>query len=328
MDAVELGRQVRRRRLQADLGQAELAAAAGVSRQALGALEAGRHLPRVDAAVRLARALGTSVEELADPAPAGVERWDGRALRDGMVRVARVRDRQVVVPIDQAAGELFTAPDGVVSGARLELLPGASPRSLLVAGCDPALGVLAEATTGRATTRIVPVLTSTSQALTALQEGRVHAAVVHAPEPTPQRAQEPVRRTGFARWRTGVAVPDGSDLTAALDGREPMIVREPGAAAQAALERVTPRPRAAGAPARSHLEAARRAVLQGVPAVTIEPAARSLGLAFHPLETHGVELWVPDDLADHPGVSVLGELLAGAWLRSRLRALPAYEVAA
>ena len=51
-------------RLQAGLTQGELAARAGVSRQLVAAVEAGRNVPAVDAAVALARALGTTVEEL------------------------------------------------------------------------------------------------------------------------------------------------------------------------------------------------------------------------------------------------------------------------
>jgi DNA-binding XRE family transcriptional regulator len=55
---------VRERRLACGMTQAELAARAGVSRQLVAAVEAGRHAPAVDAALGIARALGTTVEEL------------------------------------------------------------------------------------------------------------------------------------------------------------------------------------------------------------------------------------------------------------------------
>jgi DNA-binding XRE family transcriptional regulator len=55
---------VRESRLAAGMTQAELAARAGVSRQLVAAVEAGRHAPAVDAALGIARALGTTVEEL------------------------------------------------------------------------------------------------------------------------------------------------------------------------------------------------------------------------------------------------------------------------
>jgi len=54
----------------AGLSQAALAERAGISRQAVGAIEAGQHRPSVDAAMALASAVGRSVEELF-AAPAG-----------------------------------------------------------------------------------------------------------------------------------------------------------------------------------------------------------------------------------------------------------------
>jgi DNA-binding XRE family transcriptional regulator len=55
---------LREARTGAGLSQEALAAAAGVSRQAVGAIEAGRHRPSVDAALAIAAAVGRSVEEL------------------------------------------------------------------------------------------------------------------------------------------------------------------------------------------------------------------------------------------------------------------------
>ena len=55
---------VRECRLSCGMTQAELAARAGVSRQLVAAVEAGRHAPAVDAALGIARALGTTVEDL------------------------------------------------------------------------------------------------------------------------------------------------------------------------------------------------------------------------------------------------------------------------
>jgi DNA-binding XRE family transcriptional regulator len=55
---------VRSRREELELPQQDLAASVGVSRQALGAIEAGRSVPSVDVAVRIASALGTTVEAL------------------------------------------------------------------------------------------------------------------------------------------------------------------------------------------------------------------------------------------------------------------------
>ncbi|MBV9534199.1 MAG: helix-turn-helix transcriptional regulator, partial [Solirubrobacterales bacterium] len=73
------GAALRERRLQCGLSQTELAARAGVSRQLVAAVEAGRNTPAVDAALRLARALATTVEELfCAPAPRVVAALGGR----------------------------------------------------------------------------------------------------------------------------------------------------------------------------------------------------------------------------------------------------------
>jgi DNA-binding XRE family transcriptional regulator len=330
-----VGRRVRRRRLAVGWSQADLAARAGVSRQAVGALEAGRHLPRVDAAVALARELGLTVEELfAAGSPGQVLNAVGGEVGDGrLVRAASVGDRTVVVPLPSIAdGETWIRPDGVVRGGRLELLEGADLHGFLVAGCDPALGILAGLAPDRGPGRILPVVTSSAIARAALSDGRVHAAVVHdVVAPAPEQADR-VHRLPLAMWRTGVAAsPDRHGvLAAALDGRGPVVQREDGAAAQAAYRRAlaaADRPVPTGPVARGHLDAARRASEEGVAAVTIEPVARALGLTFHPLETHTVELWIDAAAVDHPGARALGELLASVRLRSHLRVLPGYDLA-
>ncbi|WP_454085112.1 helix-turn-helix transcriptional regulator [Georgenia sp. Marseille-Q6866] len=55
---------VRRRRREQRLTQAELATAVGVSRQTVIAVEQGDYAPSVHLALRVARALGSTVEEL------------------------------------------------------------------------------------------------------------------------------------------------------------------------------------------------------------------------------------------------------------------------
>ena len=55
---------VRQRRAEQGLSQAELARAMEVSRQTINAIETGRYLPSLPLALALARYFGTSVEEM------------------------------------------------------------------------------------------------------------------------------------------------------------------------------------------------------------------------------------------------------------------------
>lgn len=64
MPEIPRGNRVRELRKQARLTQAELGAAVGVSRQSIVSTEKGDYAPSVYLALRLARTLGTTVEEL------------------------------------------------------------------------------------------------------------------------------------------------------------------------------------------------------------------------------------------------------------------------
>jgi transcriptional regulator with XRE-family HTH domain len=336
VDPALVGAQVRRRRRAAGLSQALLAEQAGVSRQAVSALEAGRHLPRVDAALAIAAALGATVEELLTVEAPPALHVLGRPLVDGQaVLAAQVQPHTVCLPVPSAIdGESWHAPDAVVRDGRVELLAGADLGRFVIVGCDPALGIVADLLPQRGPGRLLPVAGSSSAARLALQVGRAHAAVVHDVQlPGPAR-DDRIHRLVLARWQTGLAVdPDAPGaarvLADALVGGGVVIQRDAGATAQAAYERalagagvrVPGGPRAAG-----HLDAARRARESGLAAVTIGPVAAALGLRFHALETHTVEIWVDRAAVDHPGANALGEVLSSARFRARLAVLPGYEL--
>lgn len=75
------GSALRARRLAFGLTQGELAARAAVSRQLVVAVEHGVNRPGVDAALALARVLGTTVEELFSDGESAVTAANGR-VRD------------------------------------------------------------------------------------------------------------------------------------------------------------------------------------------------------------------------------------------------------
>lgn len=358
--ADEIGARVHRARTSAGLSQAELAERAGVSRQALGALEHGRHLPRIDAAVALARALGTSVEALVGAGSVLARHVLFRPLPDRTpVRAARVGERVVAVEVPaDGSGEAWAAPDGVVHDGGVLPLDTAELDGFVLVGCDPALGVMADLAPRAGPGRLLVVSASSAAATRALTAGRAHAAVVHDREdhdredhddPATQLSADRERSpTGtaapgstsalpaghplpFARWRTGIAAPADAPelLDAALTGSSRVVQRESGAAAQAAFERALASrdaARPAGPVAVGHLDAARRAVGEQLPAVTIEPVARALGLSFQPLETHRVTLVIGEDHVEHAGARTVAELLGSARLRRHVTAFGGYEL--
>ncbi|HEU4973683.1 MAG TPA: helix-turn-helix transcriptional regulator [Baekduia sp.] len=329
-------RRLRGARERRGLSQAELALAAEISRSQVSAIEQGRHVPAVDAALRLAAALATSVEELfgpggdaPPPAAAGVL---GPLAEGAAVRTARVGDALVAAPAG-ADPRSWAAADGVVQRGAVAPLPRGRRDGCVLAGCDPALTAVDELTAARGAARVVAVPAPTGAALRALAAGRCHGALVHGRAGHLPQPPVPVRRWRFARWPVGLAYAPqrgGTSLEALLaDG--PRIVRRPATATsdqavlRAARRLGLPAPRRAVVAA-GHLEAAQRAAWTGAPAVTYGPAAAAMGLAFAPLEDHVVELWVAEPWRDHPGVAAALDVVGSAVLRRRLEALDGYDL--
>lgn len=326
---------MRERRLACGLTQAELADRAGVSRQLVAAVEAGRNTPAVDSALGLARALATTVEELfADRPPAVVAALGGR-LRDGApLRIGRVADQLVAaeLPDHGTAGASWGRPDGTMESGELRLFAGAVPAGLLLAGCDPAFGIAEAMLDGLGPCSLLAISAPTDDAIGALRSGRVHAAVVHGITGRLPRPPVPVVRRHFARWQVGLGVTPAlrrHSIEAVLRSPVPLAQREAAASSQKAFERaravagVQPRP---GPRATGHLDAARIAATLNGAAVTNEGAARAFGLSFLALEEHVVEIWLAARWTDHPGANAVAELLATSAFTERVRHLGGYDL--
>jgi transcriptional regulator with XRE-family HTH domain len=323
---------VRAARDRAGLTQAELAQRAGVSRALVAAVEAGRHAPAVDAALRLATALDSTVEALFGPAePERAAPVLGERLADGTrVRAGRVGERLVVSAAPALGG--WAPADGVLARGGLQRFAEGSLDGAVVAGCDPALAIL-DGLAARGAERLVGVAATTGQALRALADGRCHGALVHG---HPERLPAPpagVARWHVARWRVGIGYHAGlrrPSLEALLGGGVELVRRDPTAASDQAAVRAAHElgfpdlpagPRAAG-----HLEAASRAAWARAAAVTYEPAAAAFDLGFEPLETHVVQLWVAEAWRAHPGIAGVLERLASRAFRERVPTEDGYDL--
>jgi putative molybdopterin biosynthesis protein len=355
---------VRELRRAAGLTQEELARRCRVSRQALISIEAGRAQPSVAIALRLAAALGRRVEEifqlvedgesvmaeLAAPMPA-------RAARAPHARVAlaRIHDRWVAHPLRHGdpAG-MGRAADGVLrprargSRQRVELLRPLAELGarLLVVGCDPALGLLAD----RLGSRGVPITwihASSQAALEMLSRAHTHVAGAHlfdegsgefnVPFVRRMAAPEPMLVVTLACWELGLLVHPGrqADVRGIDDVLRPgvrFVHREPGAEARALVERKL---RRAGAPAgalagapvvHGHFAVAQTIATGGADTgVATRAAALAHELVFVPLAEERFDLIIPRELAGAPGVVQLVDTLQGRAFRRELACLGGYQ---
>ena len=318
---------MRRLRVAAGLTQSELARRAGVSRQLVGAVEAGRHLPRVDAALALASVLGVQVADLFTAPSSPVDVLSGTPPSDGaMVRAAWVGDQMVTAParVDEAGWDVA---DGLVEGGVVALFADRRP-GLAVAGCEPGLLTL-ERLLRESGRGALAVSASNGSALAALAAGRVHAAAVHGPEGELERraADHLVVRFHLTRWQVGLIGPADAPerwWRRVLDGELPVVQRERGAGVQVVLETAigkVPGPLVSG-----HLQAARMARDAAMAGVSIEPAARATALAFRPLAVHSEQLWIDQRWAREKVVEDALSVLAGGRWQTRLAGVGGYDL--
>lgn len=297
---------------------------AGVSRQLVGAAEAGRNLPRVDAALAIAQALAVDVTSIFGREPAPVDIAGGSTPTDGdLVRVGRVGDLLVTAPC-RVGSDGFDVADARISNGAVEAF-GQRSEGLVVAGCEPGLQVL-EGLLRANGMGAVAATASSLVAKQALADGRVHAAVVHG-----SRLGKPgsVERFGLSSWSVGLVAPMGAPaswIKKALSGKSKVIQREQGAGVQKAFEKAAGRDKIPGPRVSSHLAAARRSVMTGMPAVTIEPAALAVGGQFHALETHTAQIWVSPEWINEPVVTEALHVLSGSPFQQRLSAIGGYDL--
>ncbi|MDP8921700.1 MAG: helix-turn-helix domain-containing protein [Chloroflexota bacterium] len=218
---------LRAARAQAGLSQGELAARAGVTRQAVSAIESGKVAPTMAVALRLARVLGCRVDDLfrlVDELPSvGAELVGDAPSGDGPVRVqvADVGGRLIARPLAGAAGAQLTLPrangiarpapagtgsahrrHGRAGGAdgrttRIDLFvdPELLAQTVVAVGCDPATGLLADHLRRRHPTMELAWGGGSSQvALETVARGEAHLAGTHLLDPETGEYNRPVAR--------------------------------------------------------------------------------------------------------------------------------------
>jgi len=339
------------------MSAAELAERAEVSRQTIYAIESGAYVPNTAVALRLACVLEVSVEEIfrlpANPVPQGSKMTSqllsASPARAGIpVRICRVGNHQVAVPaaaapyfLQDADGVLTQVRHGSVSELLTPVDATARRERVVVAGCDPAIGILAAQMAREGGAELVAAGASSRLALRWLKEGKVHVAGTHLRDPESGEFNLPFLRrefagedlavVTFAHWEEGFVTaplnPHSIRTVEDLRKRGIRIVnREPGSGSRALLDRllrdshVSPK-KIAGYQhlAAGHLAAAYSVLIgEADCCIATHSAALAFGLGFVPLQRERFDFVLRREILQLPAVRVLLDTLQRASLRRRL----------
>lgn len=344
---------------------ADLARRVNVSRQTIYAIEAGTYVPNTEVALNLARELGVTVDELFSLQMGGQKSPEslatevlsvGPPTKGQAVRICRIGSRWISVPAS-ASPYYMQEADGVIkrtgrTNHRAELVvfakEEASQKRLLLAGCDPATGILSRMVERSSGVEIVSAAASSKLALTWLSEGKVHIAGSHLEDPKTgefnlpflrkQFPGEDFRVVTFARWEEGLVIaagnPKGVHKVEDLARKHLRFVnREPGSGSRALLDKLLEK---TGVDAQNiqgydrialgHLAAAYCVVSHDADVcLATRSAAQTFGLDFIPLSSERYDLVMRRKTSELPIVKAFLDVLQRATLRRKLEILAGYD---
>ena len=350
------------------LSASALAQMVGVSRQAIYAIEAGTYVPNTALGLRLARALAAGVEELfslPDDPPQSAARSatavlipSADKLEPGQpVQLCRVDDRLIAVP-SMPMGYYLPPSDAVVRDCgpvgdrvRVRLHQEASEfrNRLLIAGCDPAMDVLARHARS-AGIELVLVHQNSSDSLRLLKKRLVHIAGTHlrdastgesnVPAVTRLFARTSVAVISFATWQEGLITALGNPKR--IHGVEDLarrgvafVNREPGSGSRLLLDTYLARLKLSAKRVRGyerlafgHLAAAWQVKTGAADCcLASASAARTLGLHFVPLESARYDLVMHKHQLESPALQTLLNTIALSSFRRELNGTGGYDTA-
>jgi putative molybdopterin biosynthesis protein len=347
---------------------AALASKVGVSRQTIYAMEAGSYVPNTLVALRLARVLEVTVEELfcleaASPPPSFTKEVDllpgGQTVEPGLpVQICQVDRRTVGVSPSPVAWYLPPADAVVIDSAetgpgqrraRVQIFQDTEQfgNRLLMAGCDPAMSVLARHLQ-KANIELVLAHRNSSQALELVRNGCVHIAGSHLRDEATGESNLPHVRKLFPRgtavvftfavWEEGIVVAKGNpkairEIADLARKGVVMVNREPGSGSRSLLDSSLKRLGIASSKvkgykqvAHGHLPAAWQVRMGHADCcVATRAAARVFGLDFVPLVSERYDLVIRKQHIALPAVQLLLDTLNRTAFRRELEGLGGYD---
>jgi putative molybdopterin biosynthesis protein len=307
-------------RLQRRISAIQLASVVGISRQTVYAMEAGTYVPNTAVALRLARALDSSVEDLftlLDQNSQNKARHDSALLLPGSdtlapgqgVQLCQV-DKRLVASAPSPVPWFFPLADAVVTdkpprqgktGIQIFHSDCVFSGRILVAGCDPAISVLSRYALS-AGVELVLAHRNSTQALALLKQGCIHVAGTHlSHDPSGESNLLEINRLfpknsvaviTFAVWEQGIITArNNPKIIRGIEdfARKDVVIvnREPGAGARTLLDSSlkklrmeTSKVRGYGKFASGHLSAAWQ-VQSGVADCCLSTRAAARALGLH-----------------------------------------------
>lgn len=332
---------VRSKRLAASWSQQELADRTGLSRAGVGAIEAGRLAPSVHAALALARALDSTVEELfGSPSPHPNKITWGITPNTANPRFwyARVNDAVLAYPVSEETTQLDWH-DSVDERIQLSAADQEkADQTLVMAGCDPAASLLALEYQRQFQFRMILLRRNSQESLDLLADGMVHVAGMHFGGGTERSANRRAAKgrlgknaelVHVASWEEGIAVHpsvDSTNVASLLRSRVRWIGREEGSGARQLQNEIL-----GGKQTPKHIAQDHRMVASAIKSSWAEagPCVRLVseeaGLRFLSVHRKNYDFCFHAEMAADPRISALLATLRSRRFRTKLAELPGYR---
>ncbi len=352
-----LDNDVRAYRTRLGWSQGELASRSGLSRAGISAIETGRLIPSTAAALALASAMSCTVESLfrlpgARPSEPREEWAWATPLPSCRYWRAEVGGRRYLYPVEVSSMGLVPH-DGMSRDGTLEDHRRDDPsQTLVMACCDPAVGLLAAELARHSDLRLIVLRRSSRAALDLLDRGLIHAAGVHLARADVaegnaasirQHLDEGSGRGGDLRvlrvadWDEGIAMAPGLGLGTIREVVTARglrwVLREPGSGAQQCLDEILQglEPRRPGR--RCHRALDHRGVAEAIrgqsadAGICLRIAGEEAGLSFLSVRQEAYDICMTEALLNDRRGRALVNVIRSSAYRRLLDDLPGYSTA-